>query len=196
MVPLTLVEKVVAADRELVGAQEEIAGALDRARRVGHAARHVEQATRLDDEPRLAARSAGQLDQAAVLDGDGGVRRGVLSAKESKKPPARVTMLAPPAPADSEKVIEPALLIVALPADPFSPMNKRPLLSMVAGAGRRSRPRMLVMPVLVIVTPVRSPLATSRDPKNPTETAPVIYPALPPPCRSCSVPAATVVPPL
>ncbi len=118
----------------------------------------------------------------------------LLSAKESRKPPARVTMLALPALADSEKVTEPALLIVALPADPLSPMNRKPLLSMVA-VPAVELPRMLVKPVLVIVAPVRSPLATSSDPAKATVTAPVIDPALPPTVPSCSVPAATVVPP-
>ena len=56
-------------------------------------------------------------------------------------------------------------------------------------------PRMLVKPVLAIVAPVRSPLATSSDPAKATVTAPVIDPALPPAVPSCSVPAATVVPP-
>ena len=88
-------------------------------------------------------------------------------------------MLALPALANSEKVTEPALLIVALPADPLSPMNRKPLLSMVA-VPAVELPRMLVKPVLVIVTPVRSPLATSSDPAKATVTAPAIDPARPP----------------
>ena len=44
---------------------------------------------------------------------------------------------------------EPALLIVALPADPLSPMNRKPLLSMVA-VPAVELPRMLVKPVLAI----------------------------------------------